>query len=165
MDTWYFLDTSYSRFTFSFFHSFFFAYDFYFVPCFSLLLLFFFSFLFLSEVTMKRGVFAVFDSVAGEMFGPPILQPNEAAARRLFQDALFGQGSVMVSHPGDYALFCLGSLDTETGLFTQEGDFRSMPMITGDDLMRLRAVRDRGDQDELVDAGLELLERQEAANG
>lgn len=65
---------------------------------------------------MRKKLYAVYDTVAGELFGGIVQEPREAPAIRAFYDALGAQGSPLASHPDDYNLLELGELDTETGL-------------------------------------------------
>lgn len=76
---------------------------------------------------MLKRIYAVYDSLAQEMFGPLIVMPNDAAARRFFQDAVTGEGSRIAEHPEDYSLHFLGELDTETGVLTSIATLGSGP--------------------------------------
>lgn len=61
---------------------------------------------------MFRRIYAIYDRVASEVFGPVMVLPNDAVAIRTFRDALFQPDS---RNHADYDLYCLGYLDTETG--------------------------------------------------
>lgn len=89
---------------------------------------------------MIKRIYAIFDKVAEQMFGPMVVLPNDGAARRVFQDALFGEGSTMAPHPGDYALYHIGTINLETGVITPaatDKPFAGVPLITGDVLVDL----------------------------
>lgn len=58
-------------------------------------------------------VFAIRDFKTG--FLSPVCEANEASAVRNFEAACLKSDSLFFSHPEDYALFHLGSYDTDTG--------------------------------------------------
>lgn len=103
---------------------------------------------------MKRQLFAVFDRVSGEQFGPLMLLPNEAAARRAFQDAVLGGKTMLSEHPDDYALFYVADFDSETGELKQatEWPFRSsLALISAADVIRIvRAQQEAERSDEVT---------------
>lgn len=60
-------------------------------------------------------VFAIRDVHTG--FLTPTVDVNEASAMRNFEHAVLrNEDSLFFSHPEDYALFFLGTYDTDTGL-------------------------------------------------
>lgn len=67
---------------------------------------------------MIKRLYAVYDAVALEMMGPLMVLPNDAAARRVFQDAVTNEQSSLFMHPHDYVLCHLGEIDTQTGTVT-----------------------------------------------
>lgn len=85
---------------------------------------------------MVNGLYLIFDTVADSVSGPLMAFPNDAVARRTFQDALTGQGSILGSHPQDFQLRKVGMIDR------QSGEVVGKPfevVITGDVIME--AVR------------------------
>lgn len=97
---------------------------------------------------MIKRVYAVYDSMAMEMFGPLLLMPNDSAARRFFQDAVTGEGSQLAQHPEDYALCCLGELDTETGVMVSipAGDKFGVQIASADQILELLKRREANAQ-------------------
>lgn len=65
---------------------------------------------------MKLVVCSVRDS-AVDAFARPIFVPTTALAVRQFGDEFKNPDSQIKKHPGDFALFELGSFDEETGKF------------------------------------------------
>lgn len=63
-------------------------------------------------------VYAIFDSTAA-IFGDPIISDNEHVARRLFAWTL-GNPDLPDYIRIDSVLYCLGTFDRETGLFSQD---------------------------------------------
>lgn len=63
---------------------------------------------------MIYGVYAIKD--AKTSFMPCNVDYNDASAIRNFEHAVMAPDSLMRSHSGDYALYRLGSYDTETGV-------------------------------------------------
>lgn len=59
-------------------------------------------------------VFAIFDKVAG-FYGAPFFLTSVGEARRAFSDLANDLNTNIGRHPGDFALFELGSFDNETG--------------------------------------------------
>lgn len=90
---------------------------------------------------MIKQIYAIFDEVAQQLFGPIMVLPNDAVARRTFQDALFTPGAIMTTHPQDFTLFHLGSLNLETGLITPRSEAPTQDnacvIIAGDVLVEL----------------------------
>lgn len=63
---------------------------------------------------MKYNVYAVRDIKTG--FLTPTLDQNDVSAARNFEHAVLNnRDSLFFSHPEDYALFCVGSFDTDSG--------------------------------------------------
>lgn len=89
---------------------------------------------------MDKQIYSVFDLVAGQMFGPLLVLPNHAVARRTFQDALMGEGSVMAPHPADYVLIHIGTINVETGAIRQltNDPSTTSPIITGEAIIHLQ---------------------------
>jgi len=89
---------------------------------------------------MRKLVFAVFDCVSQEMTGPLFVMANDASARRVFQDGLTSEGSMLASHPEDFSLCQLGELDTVTGELIPvpkvDGQF-GRQVVTGDFIMEV----------------------------
>lgn len=63
-------------------------------------------------------VYAIRDAKVG--FMSPTVDQNDASAARNFEHAVMNSASLMNSHPGDYALYRIGSFDTETGVIKKE---------------------------------------------
>lgn len=69
---------------------------------------------------MTRNIYALRDTVADE-FTPGLLTfTNDAAAARMFTDALQDKQSALGNHPGDYQLLEIGQLETTTGVLTPQ---------------------------------------------
>lgn len=64
---------------------------------------------------MVHSLYLIFDIKAESTSGPLMSLPNDAVARRTFQDALTGQGSILGSHPEDYELRKVGMIDRVSG--------------------------------------------------
>lgn len=93
---------------------------------------------------LEKRIYAIFDKVAEQMIGPMVVLPNDPAARRMFQDALLGEGSNLATHPADYSLFFLGTVNTDTGAITPaptEKPFGGVPLVTGETIADLAARR------------------------
>lgn len=105
---------------------------------------------------MIRFLYAVYDSVACELFGPVQMLPNDDVARRIFSDAVSGSGSPLTSHPEDYNLYLLGSIDTSTGVVSpvSEHAFRGVPILRGSDVARILESRARAAAAESAGNGL-----------
>lgn len=63
----------------------------------------------------KTNLYQAYDKVAQLTFGPIIAQKRDAAAVRIFTDALSNAKTDLAQHPGDYELLQLGEQDEETG--------------------------------------------------
>lgn len=66
---------------------------------------------------MITKIFGVYDSKA-MAFLQPFFSESVGAAVRAFGDAVNEGNSPLSKHPGDYQLYELGSIDTESGLLT-----------------------------------------------
>lgn len=62
---------------------------------------------------MTFGIYAIKD--AKSSFMPCTVDTNDATAIRNFEHAVAQPGSLLASHPNDFALFKLGSFDDEKG--------------------------------------------------
>ena len=62
---------------------------------------------------MKYGLYAVKD--AKSTFMPCTADLNDACAVRNFENAVRQPGSLLASHPNDYALYMVGAYDNESG--------------------------------------------------
>ena len=62
---------------------------------------------------MIFGLYAIKD--AKSSFMPCTVDTNDATAIRNFEHAVFQPGSLLASHPNDFALFKLGSFDDDHG--------------------------------------------------
>lgn len=67
---------------------------------------------------MNYPVYSIRDAKVG--FMTPTVDQNDASAARNFEHAVMNSASLMNSHPGDYALYRIGSFDTETGAIVKE---------------------------------------------
>lgn len=66
---------------------------------------------------MKRYVYSIKDQKTG--FLNPTFEISDAVAKRNFEHAVaFAPESLFTSHPEDYALYCIGAFDTDTGLIS-----------------------------------------------
>lgn len=65
---------------------------------------------------MIYGLYSVKD--AKTSFMPVTLDVNNASAVRNFEHAVRQPDSLLRSHPNDYALYYVGSFDTDTGLLS-----------------------------------------------
>lgn len=83
---------------------------------------------------MIKRLYTVYDNVAESATGPLLVFPNDAAARRAFQDALTGETS-LAAHPQDYDLCCVGEFDSVSGQVT--GHPAHEVVITGKVIMEL----------------------------
>lgn len=63
-----------------------------------------------------RGLYAVIDLIADDIVGLITLHRHEAAATRMFTDALSMKDSMLAQHPQDFELHRLGYLDDEHDL-------------------------------------------------
>ena len=64
---------------------------------------------------MQVKLFTVYDSKA-EAYFPPWIAPTIKAALRAFSDQVNKSGTPVNSHPEDYALFCIGEFDDNSGI-------------------------------------------------
>lgn len=67
---------------------------------------------------MIYGIYAIKD--AKTAFMPCNVDYNNDSAVRNFEHAVRNPDSLMASHPGDYALYRLGSYDSDTGMITAD---------------------------------------------
>ena len=63
---------------------------------------------------MKSNIYTIKDNKAG-LFGPVFLLKNNFVALRTLADEMNKQDSVIGKHPEDYALYCVGEFDEDTG--------------------------------------------------
>lgn len=63
---------------------------------------------------MKQGIFVVYDKVAETTIGGTMLFRHDAAAVRMFLDAINTKDSAVAAHPADFELRRVGYIDTET---------------------------------------------------
>lgn len=54
------------------------------------------------------GIYAVLDTVSSSLFGGLHLHKADAAAVRMFTDALTDERTLIAKHPADFDLICLG---------------------------------------------------------
>lgn len=64
---------------------------------------------------MKKGIYVVRDTLAGEYVGSPLFFAHDAAAIRFFSDACADKNTYLHKYPADHVLVCLGSIDPESG--------------------------------------------------
>lgn len=62
---------------------------------------------------MITKIYSVRDVKVG--FMPPTVFQNDDVANRSFQSDVLSSNGVLLTHPDDFSLYCLGSFDTETG--------------------------------------------------
>lgn len=66
---------------------------------------------------MKCYVYSIKDQKTG--FLNPTFEISDAVAKRNFEHAVAAAPeSLFTSHPEDYALYCIGAFDTDTGLIS-----------------------------------------------
>lgn len=83
---------------------------------------------------MTLKIFSIFD-IKAETFNAPFFMSTAGEAIRAFKDLVNDANTTVSRHPGDFRLMCLGSFDSSTGLFTNEGtdsfgfasDYRDLP--------------------------------------
>lgn len=63
---------------------------------------------------MNKKIYCVYDVVSG-MHLQPVLHPNDAAAIRVFTDAINSRDTALGAHPSDYNLMCLGAFSETDG--------------------------------------------------
>lgn len=68
---------------------------------------------------MKKILYSVQDKKAG-FFGSPFFSLNDAMAARDFNNAAEEPGTLLNKNPEDFALYRLGSYDTESGSVESE---------------------------------------------
>ncbi|UPW41636.1 nonstructural protein [Peromfec virus RodF8_33] len=61
-------------------------------------------------------LYSVQDAATG--FLTPTMDSNDASALRNFRHAMIASRDVMHTHPSDFALYRIGSFDTESGILT-----------------------------------------------
>lgn len=92
---------------------------------------------------MNKGIYAIYDRVAGEIIGRAMyalmIFRTGAEATRYFADAVNDQTSVINKHPSDYELRLIGVI-TENGNIVPEDQHRTI--ITGDSLVAAQAAPD-----------------------
>lgn len=68
---------------------------------------------------MKMFIYSIRDFKTG--FLAPTVEPHDAVAQRNFEHAVLqSEQTLFFSHPEDYALFRIGSFDTDTGEIVSE---------------------------------------------
>lgn len=67
---------------------------------------------------MIQSLYAVYDLVSESFVGGVHCFAADAAAVRMFGDALADPASMLAKHPNDFQLACLGQLDLGTGVIT-----------------------------------------------
>lgn len=103
----------------------------------------------MSPSTLQR-LYVVYDSVASCVTGPIMAFPNDAAARRTFQDAVTNSQSSLSSHPSDYSLHYIGDVDMadgtirplEFGVINAESQ-----VVTGDMIVEILRARQESDNE------------------
>lgn len=87
---------------------------------------------------MKVGIYCIWDRRTSWM--TPTFDMNDASATRNFEAALFHEDSLFNTHYQDFALYRLGSFDSDTGLIAafEEPSF----LIDGEAALGYRVKRD-----------------------
>lgn len=67
---------------------------------------------------MRKGIYAILDTVANDIGGQLLMLPNPTTAIRTFADIAQAKGTTVNAHVDDYVLIELAQIDTETGLIT-----------------------------------------------
>lgn len=65
--------------------------------------------------------FSIYDAKASAYL-PPFILPRQEMATRVFADCCNSDDHQFAKHPADYTLFCLGTWDDETAIFTPEAN-------------------------------------------
>lgn len=73
---------------------------------------------------MKFGIYAIKD--AKSSFMPCTVDTNDATAIRNFEHAVAQPGSLLASHPNDFAFYKVGEYDDETGHVSPECPLRQL---------------------------------------
>lgn len=66
---------------------------------------------------MRRRIYMVFDLVAGQVVGSPVLEVADAPAIRGFHDALSAKDSMLAKHAADFDLLWIGEIADEGTIF------------------------------------------------
>lgn len=65
---------------------------------------------------MKRGLYAIYDQVAGAILGDMAhFFARDEPAVRFFGDVVSTPNTPLAQHPNDYALICIADVDIESG--------------------------------------------------
>lgn len=67
---------------------------------------------------MKLKVFALYDNVAKTFLSPTFEASEQVAIRNLDNFINTSKNAVIHNHPNDFAFFCLGSWDADTGILS-----------------------------------------------
>lgn len=62
---------------------------------------------------MIMSIYSIRDKLTGYL--TPTFEPNDQVAMRNFAHAIQHTDTLLHTHPGDYDLYCLGTLDSEDG--------------------------------------------------
>lgn len=81
---------------------------------------------------MIKRIYSVRDCKVGS-FAPPCLFENDAVASRSFGDMVVSDKGLVGAHPEDFALYCIGEIDLETGRITP---FEPVSLAIASDFMR-----------------------------
>lgn len=84
---------------------------------------------------MQKALYAVHDNVAQQQMGGIIIEPNDASACRKFTDLLAAKDGPCDNHQGDFDLWRLASLDTET-MTIQNADTNRELILRGRDWLK-----------------------------
>lgn len=68
---------------------------------------------------MKKEIYSVFDKKL-KTFDSPFAFDNSIMCRRFFEQLALSSEHLLGQYPNDFSIYCLGSYDTEVGLFTQD---------------------------------------------
>lgn len=68
---------------------------------------------------MKGKLYAILDTLAGEITGGLYIHKHDAAAVRFFSDVASLQESMVGKHIADYQLICLGSLSENNQILSE----------------------------------------------
>lgn len=91
-----------------------------------------------------QNLYIIFDMLAQAVIGSIMVLPNDAVARRVFQDTLTSGKTPMSDHPSDFVLYCVGSIDLKTGEITGVvGGVVDADQIISADAILERLRRDR----------------------
>lgn len=86
-------------------------------------------------MTTKNSIYSIYDRKA-QYYLPPFTVRSDADAERAFIEAVTVSDTPIAQYPADFDLVCLGSIDLDTGMLTQD----QMPRLMVNGLVALEAA-------------------------